>query len=56
MEKKSKPAANRKAAQRARYEALGIQRVEAKLSSRERELLGWVCYALFGLPGMNPIR
>ncbi|MGL4902154.1 MAG: hypothetical protein ACRC3I_03695 [Cetobacterium sp.] len=41
--KKSKPAADRKAAARARYEALGIQRVEVKLSSKEREKLGLLC-------------
>lgn len=43
--KKPKPAADRKAAQRARHEALGIQRVEVKLSAREREQLDLLCRA-----------
>lgn len=38
-----KSSAHRKAAQRARHEALGIQRVEVKLSSREREQLVLLC-------------
>ncbi|KHA57144.1 phage protein [Aeromonas hydrophila] len=35
--------AHRKAAERARHKALGIQRVEVKLSTRERERLDQLC-------------
>ncbi|MBZ6064682.1 hypothetical protein LA374_00420 [Aeromonas schubertii] len=37
------PATRRKAAQRQRQAALGIQRVEVKLSARERETLAALC-------------
>lgn len=42
-ESEPKSSAHRKAAQRARHEALGIQRVEFKLSAREREQLDLLC-------------
>ncbi|MGN5220486.1 hypothetical protein [Aeromonas veronii] len=41
--KKPTPAVDRKAAERARHAALGILRVEVKLSSKEREKLGLLC-------------
>lgn len=41
--KKTTPAVDRKAAERARHAALGILRVEVKLSSKEREKLGLLC-------------